>query len=99
MHVLAFAGPMEALSVLQVASVPVDVLVTDVVLPEMGGPALAERVRAVRPTLPVLYMSGYTEDAAYFADLLRTSRVLEKPFGGDDLLRQVAHALSADPAG
>ncbi|HEX6909319.1 MAG TPA: PAS domain S-box protein [Longimicrobium sp.] len=99
MHVLAFAGPSEALSVLQVASVPVDVLVTDVVLPEMCGPALAERVRAVRPALPVLFMSGYTEDAADFADLLRTSRVLEKPFGGDDLLRQVAQALSADPAG
>jgi two-component system cell cycle sensor histidine kinase/response regulator CckA len=79
-----------------------DALLTDVIMPEMSGPRLAELVHELAPGLPVLYMSGYSNG------LLGTTRVLdeqfpllEKPFTADDLLRKVHEALSlgtSDPA-
>jgi CheY-like chemotaxis protein len=59
----------------------IDILVTDVVMPEMGGRALAERLRKERPELPVLYITGYTDDASVLDELKSTgARLLEKPF-------------------
>ncbi|MDI6101757.1 PAS domain S-box protein [Actinoplanes sp. NEAU-A12] len=71
-----------------------DLLLTDVIMPEMTGPRLAELARRERPDLPVLYMSGYSNG------LLGTTHVLdhgiafiEKPFTSGDLLHKVALTL------
>jgi PAS domain S-box-containing protein len=76
-----------------------DALLTDVIMPEMSGPRLAELVHERAPGLPVLYMSGYSNG------LLGTTRVLdeefpllEKPFTADVLLQKVHEALSLAPS-
>ncbi|MEU4619660.1 ATP-binding protein [Actinoplanes sp. NPDC023801] len=74
-----------------------DLLLTDVIMPEMTGPKLAGLILAERPDLPVLYMSGYSNG------LLGTTHVLddgisfiEKPFTGDELLHKVFATMSHD---
>jgi DNA-binding NtrC family response regulator len=77
-----------------------DLLLTDVVLPDMSGPRLADLLHRRHPDLPVLYMSGYPDrhlDAARLLD--KTTRFLEKPFTAQRLLTQVHQALThAQPA-
>ena len=84
----------EALEILQ-ESPQVDLLLTDVVLPgDMGGAVLAGRAQELRPGLPVLYMSGYTENAIMHHGRLDAGvRLLQKPFRKDDLARKVREAL------
>ena len=73
-----------------------DLLLTDLVLPGMSGPELAERLRRRHPVLKVLYMSGYTDDAlARRHKLPAGSAFIGKPFGLDDLQAKVEEVLSA----
>ena len=73
---------------------PVDILVTDVVMPGMDGVELARRVHEDRPGLPVLYMSGYTGDAKEKLIKLReASNFLAKPFGPDELVARIRELL------
>jgi PAS domain S-box-containing protein len=76
---------------------PIDLLLTDVVMPKMNGPALAKRVNIERPDTKVLFMSGYTgfRDQAC---LDSSAIILPKPFGRDVLLRKVREALRAEIA-
>jgi PAS domain S-box-containing protein len=73
---------------------PIDLLVTDVVMPEMGGGELVERLVARRPKIKVLYISGYTND-----EVLRRgvqgdpASLLHKPFTSDDFMRRVREVL------
>jgi CheY-like chemotaxis protein len=59
-RVIDHASPAEALKTAADQTLPLDALVTDVIMPGMSGPQLAERIRHDRPVLPVLFMSGYT---------------------------------------
>lgn len=73
----------------------VDIVVSDIVMPRMGGPALIEELRRTRPGLPALLMTGY-------ADRKHTARspdvdVLTKPFQPDALVRAVRHAIAKRP--
>ena len=71
-----------------------DLLVTDVVMPGLTGPQLASRVRAQQPTLPILFMSGYPEDAIDELERLTDSTgFLSKPFSGSELTQRVAEQL------
>ena len=78
---------------------PIDLLVTDVVMPEMGGGELVERLTELRPNLKILYISGYTND-----ELLRRgvrgaeTHFLHKPFSSDGLMRRVREILEGAPA-
>ena len=78
-----------ALKVLENPNQPLALLMTDVGLPDMRGEALAARARELRPTLPVLFASGYAE----FLDLPPDMHMIGKPFGIDQLRDKVVGIL------
>ncbi len=71
----------------------IDLLITDVVMPRMGGRELATIIHSLKPDLPVLYISGYTEDAI-LQDGIR-SAFLQKPFTPLSLVRKARDILDA----
>jgi PAS domain S-box-containing protein len=82
-----------ALTIAREHNGPLDLLLTDVVMPRTGGPELARSVAEARPGMKVLFMSGYTTDS----DELTGSPVAEKPLAIDRLPRMVREVLDADP--
>jgi two-component system, cell cycle sensor histidine kinase and response regulator CckA len=80
-HVLAAGSGVEALALAGSAHGQIDLLVTDVVMPEMGGVELAQRMLELRPDTRVLFISGYAADTLPLTDVQgRTLHFLEKPF-------------------
>jgi PAS domain S-box-containing protein len=74
----------------------VDLVISDVVMPEMGGRELGRRLASVRPSLPVLYMSGYTgEDVTQRGLLEPGAPFQQKPFAPEELARKVREMLDA----
>jgi CheY-like chemotaxis protein len=72
----------------------IDLLLTDIVMPELSGPDLVAQLASVRPDLSVIYMSGYTDSRIAGRNLSHESRsLLRKPFDPDELTRQVRAAL------
>jgi CheY-like chemotaxis protein len=69
----------------------IDVMVTDVVMPGMSGPELARRVRAMRPGLPIVFISGYSESDGLAEGSL--GRLVRKPFRAAQLQEQIEEAI------
>jgi DNA-binding response OmpR family regulator len=73
---------------------PIDLLLTDVVMPEMSGPDLRDLLEPIRPDMQVLFMSGYTDDLIAKRGVLGTGEsLLNKPFNAAQLLVRVREAL------
>ena len=85
-EVLTAAHPDEALEI-AAQGTPIDMLITDVVMPGMSGPQLAARLTELQPGLPVLFISGYTDSPG---ELPAGANLLRKPFTSAALLREVA---------
>ncbi len=87
----------EALRVVEQHRGPVHVLLTAVVLPNMGGRHLAERMEVLRPEIKVLFASGYTDDVILRHNLLkRRGMLVQKPFTAELLAGKVHDALDAE---
>lgn len=85
----------EAEDLAEVYEEPIHVLVTDVVMPGMAGPELAERLAPLRPDMKVLFVSGYRHDTLEHQGLFkRDLNLLPKPFPATELLRRVQMLLS-----
>jgi PAS domain S-box-containing protein len=73
-----------------------DLVITDIVMPRIGGREVAERLTALRPDLPVLYLSGYTDDAVLRRGVqVEQAAFLAKPFTPGTLIRKVREVLDA----
>jgi two-component system, cell cycle sensor histidine kinase and response regulator CckA len=75
----------------------IDLLVTDVVMPQLNGWELAECLRAQRAELPIVFMSGYTDGAIGGASLDEGMTFMPKPFSATDLATAMRHALKSRP--
>ncbi len=83
----------EALRVTARHTGAIDLLLTDLVMPQMGGAALAERFRDLFPTTRVVFMSGYTENSMLHGELQPGVVLLQKPFTPTVLARKVREVL------
>jgi PAS domain S-box-containing protein len=99
--VRAAASTREALAILQQTSPPFSLLVADLVMPDLGGRALVDHMRAAGKNLPVLFISGYAGPGhdSLVQGLKPGEHFLAKPFDGADLLRKVRQVLDADHPG
>jgi len=86
----------EALALAERHGTSIDLLLTDVVMPEMGGPELGAAMKIKQPKLRMLYMSGYTDDSVLRHGILEGEvSFMQKPLTPDLLLRKVREALDA----
>ncbi len=84
----------EAQTVLKAHSGPIDLLLTDVIMPQISGRDLAQSIRQARPGLRVLYMSGYTDDALDRHGIQNaTDQFIQKPFTPLTLARRIREVL------
>jgi two-component system cell cycle sensor histidine kinase/response regulator CckA len=94
--VLTASDGAEAVKVADAHKGTIDLLVTDMVMPHLGGRQVADKLRAERPGLRVLYLSGYTDTAAARQGLMEPGAdFLQKPFATDSLVRRVREVLDA----
>jgi two-component system cell cycle sensor histidine kinase/response regulator CckA len=93
-RVLEAADGSDALRTLETRSDSVHLVVTDLMMPQMGGTELAERLSRIRPELPVLFMSGYSDNPVVRGVESAGSLFLAKPFTTSTLAEKVRLALA-----
>jgi CheY-like chemotaxis protein len=97
-QVLVAAGGSQAVALAEHHAGAIDVLLTDVVMPEMLGKDVAERVAALRPSIRILFMSGYAQPViGSMGDLAGGREIIDKPFTEIALLERLKSVL-ASPA-
>lgn len=95
-RVLSAATAAEAEDIAERHTSPIDVLLTDVVMPGRSGPVLAEQLLARHPEMKVLYVSGYTDDAVVRRGVVNEGMpFLQKPFSPGVLTRKIRDVLAA----
>jgi CheY-like chemotaxis protein len=89
----------EALSICEKHDCHIDLLMTDVVMPQMGGRELADKFAAIYPQMRILFTSGYTDEAIVHHNILnRKVAFIQKPFTPQAVARKVREVLDAAPA-
>jgi PAS domain S-box-containing protein len=97
-HVLEARHGIEALLTGARHPGPIHLLLTDVVMPQMSGPEVAEKLSPARPEMRVLYMSGYPDHPVFAQSRVKTDTAfLQKPFTPNTLVRKVREVLDAVP--
>ncbi|NOY44056.1 MAG: response regulator, partial [Deltaproteobacteria bacterium] len=97
-RVLEAVGPGDALLAAEHYGATIDLVLTDVVMPRMNGPELVDRIRQRLPGVPVLYMTGYTENGMVHQRLMSgEAHLIHKPFTRDALGRKVREVLGTTP--
>lgn len=92
-EVVEASGPLRALQLLRQHREPIDLLLSDVVMPDLDGRDLAEQVAAARPGIRVLLVSGYTPGEIAARGDRPSFELLQKPFTADELLGRIATLL------
>ncbi|MBM9512554.1 response regulator [Desulfogranum marinum] len=94
-HVIATDSPMEAISIVESHAEPIDLLLTDVIMPELNGRDLANRLQQNNPALNVLFMSGYPSSVIINRGVLDNDVfLLQKPFSKSELATKIREALA-----
>jgi two-component system cell cycle sensor histidine kinase/response regulator CckA len=94
-NVLTATDGVEALDIAQRLGSSIHLLLTDVVMPHMRGPELAERLRSLLPNLKVVFISGYSEELHGSGGLPEDAVFVQKPFSREVLLQQLREVLAA----
>ncbi|MFO8070305.1 MAG: response regulator [Polyangia bacterium] len=93
-RVLEASSGEEALSIVESARESIDLLLTDIVMPGISGVELVERLRSRKTAIPVLFMSGYSDDViAHHGNRTASINLIEKPFSLVDLARRVRETI------
>jgi len=94
-RIIVAANGQEAMTLVETRNLKPDLLLTDVIMPEMGGPELAKRLADRMPSLKILYCSGYTDSALTQRGALEDGvELIQKPFAPVDLVSRVQEILS-----
>ena len=97
-RVLQAENGQDALRLFEASGEKIDLLMADVVMPDLSGREVAEALQAMDPHLKVLFQSGYTDDTVVRRGILRAEvAFLKKPFSLDDLARKVRETLDRPP--
>ena len=92
--VLDAGDPRDAIAIARNHAAGIDLVLTDIVLPEMSGRDLVDRLSAIRPSIRALYMSGYgVEEIVHHGMMEPGIRMLSKPFTREALARKVREVL------
>jgi two-component system cell cycle sensor histidine kinase/response regulator CckA len=83
----------QAMEILAASTVKVNLVITDLVMPSIGGLELKQRISVLRPDMPVILMSGYAEEVFGGSSVLSQAHFLEKPFLTGELLAKVKEVL------
>jgi signal transduction histidine kinase len=95
--VLTAENGAEALEIAQRFGKSINVVLTDIVMPKMRGPALAKRLKTLLPYVKIVYMTGYLEQSAPGDDFLQDAFFLQKPFSRESIVGQVGESLKDSP--
>jgi two-component system, cell cycle sensor histidine kinase and response regulator CckA len=94
--VLEASNGADALALVQETSQTIQLLLTDVIMPGMSGPDLAKNLQALHPSIPVLYMSGYTDNKVIRrSDIDPGTNLLNKPFTREKLTTKVREMMGS----
>ena len=94
-QVIASGDPMMALALVEKGNLELDVLVTDLVMPRLGGRELADRISALRPEMRAVFMSGHESEPPRGALPRPTRTELRKPFSIATLTHAIQNVLAA----